>query len=83
LGLATANAAPGKSGYLVNALGQNAVGGVFTGFVASANPVQLNTTGVKNFCTIEDNVVRYKTPGSATAATYALCTGATYSAIGQ
>jgi hypothetical protein len=52
-------------------------------FVASGNPVTLNTTGVKGFCSDEDNVVRYVSPGTTggVAITYANCI--TYNAIGQ
>ena len=70
-----------KSGYGFFATG--AGGPPATTFVASANPVTLNTTGVKGFCSVEDNVVRYLTPGTTggVAITYANCI--TYSAIGQ
>ena len=78
--LAAASAAPGKSGYIVNTAGQGAA--PFTTFVSSAIPVTFNVTGVKGFCSVEDNVIRFITPAGA-AATYAVCTGATYSVMGQ
>jgi hypothetical protein len=55
----------------------------FTTFVASGNPVAPNTTGIKGFCSDEDNVVRYVSPDASggAAITYANCL--TYNAIGQ
>jgi type IV pilus assembly protein PilA len=52
-----------KSGYLFTAIGGNLVGTVNTQYVSDAFTVSLNTTGVKEFCGIEDNVVRFVTPG--------------------
>ena|SRR5271168_4575656 len=69
-----------KSGYTVATAGQGAV--PRTTFVSSAIPVTFNVTGVKGFCAVEDNVIRFITPAGA-AATYAVCTGATYSVMGQ
>jgi type IV pilus assembly protein PilA len=70
-----------KSGYGFRATGQGTA--PFMTFVASGNPVTLNTTGVKGFCSDEDNVVRYVSPGTTggVAITYANCI--TYNAIGQ
>jgi type IV pilus assembly protein PilA len=51
------------------------VGNVYVDFLTTANPIKLNTTGVKTFCSVEDNVVRYVTPGSTTAPNYATCAG--------
>ena len=34
-------------------------------FTVDAWPATLNTTGVKEFCAVEDNVVRFKTPGGS------------------
>lgn len=68
-----------KSGYKFQAVGGNPVGGVNTQYVSDAFPVSLNTTGVKEFCGIEDNVVRFVTPGGNNAATLntrANCTAA-------
>jgi type IV pilus assembly protein PilA len=74
--LAVANAAPGKSGYYFGATGTNPSGGVSTGFVAGANPITANQTGIRSFCAVDDGVVRVDPLGSglATAATDAACT---------
>ena len=62
-----------KSGYGFKA--SSAGGPPTTTFVASANPMTINTTGVKGFCVTEDNVVRFVTPGTTggAAITYANC----------
>ena len=54
--LATATAAPGKNGYIYNvaAFLSN------TSFAAAATAVNWNQTGVRSFCSIEDDVPRYK-----------------------
>ena len=65
--LATAAAAPGKSGYKFSATP------LVTDFVVSAIPVTLNTTGVKQFCSTSDNVVRFVTPAGAQIVTSAPC----------
>jgi type IV pilus assembly protein PilA len=70
-----------KSGYLFTAVGSNAVGGAFTQYDVDTQPATLNTTGVKEFCAVEDNVVRYKTPSSGTGSTHAGCL--TLNPIGQ
>jgi prepilin-type N-terminal cleavage/methylation domain-containing protein len=70
--LATAGAAPGKSGYLFAATGGGAVGGVNTTYYATATAVKLNTTGLRSFCSFEDAVVRVD-PAGALAANYAAC----------
>jgi type IV pilus assembly protein PilA len=65
-----------KSGYKFTAAGATAVNGVFTQYVADANPSTVNTTGVKEFCAVEDNVVRFVTPaGPDTGATHGGCLG--------
>ena len=47
-------------------------------FTVDAWPATLNTTGVKEFCAVEDNVVRFKTPGGTNSlGTNATCTAAT------
>ena len=58
-----------KSGYLFVYAGSNAVGGANTQYDADGYPTTLNTTGVKEFCGVEDNVVRFVTPGGNGAAT--------------
>jgi len=62
-----ANATPGngsKSGYVFQATGQSVVNGVNTQYVVGAAPTSFNTTGVRNFCSTEDNVIRFNS-GSA------------------
>ena len=72
-----------KSGYSFTAVGSAPVNNANTQFLVTANPANVNTTGVKNFCAVEDAVVRFLTPGSTTAATRAVCLGATYLPMGQ
>jgi type IV pilus assembly protein PilA len=66
--LATATAAPGKSGYMYNM-----VGTASTYYVAGM-PVTLNSTGTKVFCSVEDAVVRVN-PNSNADPGYAGCQG--------
>jgi type IV pilus assembly protein PilA len=68
-----------KSGY--NFVLTSAGGPPANTFVISARPAQLNTTGVKGFCSVEDNVVRFETPDAGTGATNAGCL--TMASIGQ
>jgi type IV pilus assembly protein PilA len=58
-----------KSGYLFLYTPAGAVGGVNTQFTSDGYTVSLNTTGVKEFCGVQDNVVRFITPGGNNAAT--------------
>jgi type IV pilus assembly protein PilA len=58
-----------KSGYLFSAVGANPIGGANQQFVTDGYAASLNTTGVKEFCGTEDNVVRFVTPGGNGAAT--------------
>jgi type IV pilus assembly protein PilA len=70
--LASADAAGAKtpkSGYLFLYTPSGAVGGVNTQYTTDGYTVSLNTTGVKEFCGVEDNVVRFITPGGNNAAT--------------
>ncbi len=71
-----------KSGYSFAAAGADPVNNANTTYLTTAVPATLNTTGVKAFCAVEDNVVRFITP-SAGAAGRAVCLGATYSPMGQ
>jgi type IV pilus assembly protein PilA len=65
-----------KSGYKFTFAPSGAVGGANMQYTSDANPASLNTTGVKEFCGTEDNVVRYVTPaGPATGAARAGCLG--------
>jgi prepilin-type N-terminal cleavage/methylation domain-containing protein len=75
----SAGAKTPKSGYLFLFTQSGGVGGVFTQFAADGYTVSLNTTGVKEFCGVEDNVVRFITPGgnnAATLNTHAACLAA-------
>ncbi len=64
-----------KSGYLFTAVGSLTAGTVFTMYDVDAQPATLNTTGVKEFCAVEDNVVRFLSPSAGTGATHAGCLG--------
>ena len=68
-----------KSGYLFSSLG--ATGTPTTQFVTNAYPTTVNTTGVKGFCGVEDNVVRFISPSTGASVSEATCQG--YTAIGQ
>ena len=68
-----------KSGYLFTAVG--AGGPPATTYTVDGTPQTVNTTGVKEFCAVEDNVVRFVSPATGGLATYATCQAAT--AIGQ
>jgi type IV pilus assembly protein PilA len=55
-----------KSGYFFNAVGSpTGTGTVNDAYFVDAYPSNLNNTGVKEFCAVQDNVVRFVTPGSA------------------
>ena len=51
--------ASGKSGYLYTAVGTAST------YEAISNPVTVNSTGTKSFCSVEDAVVRVDTTGTA------------------
>jgi type IV pilus assembly protein PilA len=72
-----------KSGYLFTAVGEvgGSTGTVNQWYTIDGQPASLNTTGVKEFCAVEDNVVRFLTPSAGTGATHGGCLGLT--AIGQ
>jgi prepilin-type N-terminal cleavage/methylation domain-containing protein len=64
--LATATlGSSGKSGYIFNATGLVPSGAAATmrSFVSAASPVNYNITGVRNFCSSEDGVIRFD-PGA-------------------
>jgi type IV pilus assembly protein PilA len=70
-----------KSGYTFAASPTKPAGATTnTQYLVTAVPATLNTTGVKAFCSIEDNVVRFVTPSTGAPARTA-CLG--YSAMGQ
>jgi prepilin-type N-terminal cleavage/methylation domain-containing protein len=63
--LATATpGSAGKSGYVFLATGLLPAGTTNRAFVTAAAPVQFNQTGVRNFCSTEDGVIRFN-PGAA------------------
>jgi prepilin-type N-terminal cleavage/methylation domain-containing protein len=54
----------GKNGYNYAEIGVVGAGAVTnTQYETDANPISVNTTGVKSFCSIEDAVVRSASPG--------------------
>ncbi|HKH98682.1 MAG TPA: prepilin-type N-terminal cleavage/methylation domain-containing protein [Candidatus Sulfotelmatobacter sp.] len=57
-----------KSGYTFTAAGLLPVNGANTQYVANGVPQTLNTTGVKGFCSTEDNAVRFISPAGAAEA---------------
>ena len=63
--LATASVGVGsKSGYVFAATGLTPAGTGFTAFVSGTSPVSFNITGVRNFCSADDGVIRFN-PGLA------------------
>jgi type IV pilus assembly protein PilA len=68
--LASATAAPGKSGYMYNDIGAAAT------YAVTAIPVTVNSTGTKSFCSVEDAVVRVDTAGGGIA-DHTACQGLT------
>lgn len=70
--LALASAAPGKSGYLFNAIGGGATGGVNTNFFVTAVPLAVHKTGTKSFCATDDGQIRVD-PTGGQIASYAAC----------
>ena len=57
-----ASGAAVKSGYGFEALGQNLVGGAFAAYTAAAVPTAYNSTGTRDFCTFEDDILRQLPP---------------------
>ena len=67
-----------KSGYKFTAVGSNPAGGINSAYTVDDNPSTVNITGVKEFCAVEDSVVRFVTPaGPLTGATHAGCASLT------
>ena len=64
-----------KSGYTFAATGANAVNGVNTTYTAGAAPITFNQSGVRNFCSNEDGVLRFNAgaAGSVPVTTTAAC----------
>ena len=61
--LAVATAAPGKSGYIYAAT-PVATGTINTSYTIGASPLNYNQSGVRNFCSSDDGVLRFN-PGAA------------------
>jgi type IV pilus assembly protein PilA len=61
--LASASAAPGKSGYKY-AVTPVATGTINTAYTVGASPLNFNQSGVRNFCSNEDGVIRFD-PGAS------------------
>jgi type IV pilus assembly protein PilA len=61
--LATDNGGAGKSGYHFAADGTTILGG----YTAEAHPIQIGSSGVNSFCSIEDAVVRKDSLGGTNA----------------
>lgn len=68
-----------KSGYVFTA-SQVGAAAPFIQYVGTAIPLTNNVTGVKGFCVVEDNVVRFISPAGPPA-DHATCAGATYNPI--
>ncbi|PYX79996.1 MAG: pili assembly chaperone [Acidobacteria bacterium] len=63
--LATASPGSGsKAGYVFLATGQNPINGMNTKYTVGASPVTYNVSGVRNFCSTEDNVIRFNAGAS-------------------
>jgi type IV pilus assembly protein PilA len=63
--LATTGPSTGKSGYKFDAAGQG--GAPATGYLASATPLAVGSSGVNSFCSQEDAVVRKDSTGAPAA----------------
>ncbi len=73
--LATATAAPGKSGYVYAVTPVAGAGGINTGYTVGASPLTYNQSGVRNFCSNEDGVIRFNagSTGSTPVTTSGAC----------
>ena len=69
-----------KSGYRFAAVGANAVNGINTTYSAAASPITFNQSGVRDFCSNEDGVLRFG-PGAAGNAPANFTTTATCAAL--
>ena len=72
LAQATGSGAP-KSGYLFAAVGSTSTSSANDQYYVSAVPSHVNTTGVKQFCAVQDNVVRFITPAGSAVTSVAAC----------
>jgi type IV pilus assembly protein PilA len=59
----------GKSGYVFSAVGSSTSGGVNDAFVVGSAPVTPNVTGIRLFCTTNDNAMRADPGPSSTPVT--------------
>jgi prepilin-type N-terminal cleavage/methylation domain-containing protein len=66
-----------KSGYTFVAAGSNPINASNTQYLVTGVPQNLQITGIKGFCAVEDHVVRFIDQAAA-AAPRATCLGATY-----
>ena len=74
--LASAVAAPGKSGYKYAVTPVAAGGGTInTGYTVGASPLNYNQSGVRDFCSNEDGVIRFDAgaPAQAPVTTNGAC----------
>ena len=74
--LATASVGVGsKSGYVFAATGLTPAGTGFSAFVSGTSPVAYNISGVRNFCSTDDGVIRFNPglAGSVPVTTTAAC----------
>jgi prepilin-type N-terminal cleavage/methylation domain-containing protein len=65
-----ANAFPGsgsKAGYVFQATGTATVNGVNMKYTAGAAPVTYNMSGIRNFCSNEDGVIRFSSGGAGSS----------------
>ena len=75
--LSTATAVPGKSGYIFNVASFSS-----TAYAVAGTAASWNQTGVRSFCSVGDNVIRYKietatVPPSTYTGSSAACTALT------
>ena len=68
-------ASAGKSGYVYNVTPVAGANAINTGYTAGASPLTYNQSGVRNFCSNEDGVIRFNAgaSGSAPVTTNAAC----------
>ena len=64
--LASATAAPGKSGYIY-LVTPVVTGTLNTAYTVGASPLTYNQSGVRNFCSNEDGVIRFNAGAAASA----------------
>ena len=72
-----------KSGYSFAAVGNTAVGGVNSGFEASATPTVVDITGKRAFCSDQTGVLRANTNGVAIGTAPGTCAGVVTLIVGN